>query len=285
MKTRSTALLVAAAAAAALAAPVAAQDAAPDPVLGSVAITWDEIMAIPLGSSGRARQLMRVPTATLDELEMHITWLPAGQTTHAPHTHPNEEVIVIREGTLEAFQNGKLTRVGPGSVLFMASNQPHNVVNVGEGTAVYHVINWHSPGMLKTRGATKPQDAVKAFYRDWSQATVARGAEGYASFFAEDAVLLPPNAAPVSGRAAIRDWQERSQKDATYTTRPEGVSEDELQVSGGFVIFRSTLKGQRVPKAGGSPEAFENKYFDVLRRKPDGGYEFMRRMWSSNLAQ
>lgn len=83
MKTRSTALLVAAAAAAALAAPVAAQDAAPDPVLGSVAITWDEIMAIPLGSSGRARQLMRVPTATLDELEMHITWLPAGQTTHA----------------------------------------------------------------------------------------------------------------------------------------------------------------------------------------------------------
>jgi ketosteroid isomerase-like protein len=51
------------------------------------------------------------------------------------------------------------------------------------------------------------------------------------------------------------------------------------------VIYRSTLKGQRVPKAGGEPAAFENKYFDVLRRKADGGYEFMRRMWSSNLAQ
>ena len=259
--------------------------AAQEPVLGSVAITWDEIMALPTGSSGRARQLLRVPTATLDELEMHITWLPAGQTTHAPHTHPNEEVIVVREGTLEAFQNGKLTRVGPGSILFMASNQPHNVVNVGDGTAVYHVINWHSPGMLKARAATSPQDAVKAFFRDWSQATATRGAEGYASFFAEDAVLLPPNAAPVSGRAAIRDWQERSQKDATYRTLPEGVSEDELQVSGGFVICRSTLKGERTPKAGGKPEAFENKYFDVLRRKPDGGYEFTRRMWSSNLAQ
>ena len=171
---------------------------------------------VPTGSSGRARQVLRTPTATLDELEMHVTWLPAGQTTHAPHTHPNEEVIVIREGTLEAFQNGKRTRVGPGGVLFMASNQPHNVVNVGERTAVYHVINWHSPGMLKTRAATSPQDAVKAFYGDWSQATATRGAEGYASFFAEDAVLLPPNAAPVSGRAAIRDWQERSQKDATY---------------------------------------------------------------------
>ena len=140
-------------------------------------------------------------------------------------------------------------------------------MNVGENTAVYHVINWLSPGMRATRAATSPQDAVRAFYGDWSQATATRGAEGYASFFADDAVLLPPNAAPVSGRAAIRDWQERSQKDATYRAQPEGVSEDELQVSGGFVIYRSTLKGQRVPKAGGEPEPFENKYFDVLRRK------------------
>jgi ketosteroid isomerase-like protein/quercetin dioxygenase-like cupin family protein len=259
-----------------------APSGAQEPVLGSVAITWDEIMALPTGSSGRARQLLRLPTATLDELEMHITWLPAGQTTHAPHTHPNEEVIVIREGTLEAFQNGKLTRVGPGGVLFMASNQPHNVVNVGEGTAVYHVINWHSPGMKQSRPATSPQEAVKAFYKDWSQATLARGAEGYASYFAEDAVLLPPNAAPVSGRAAIRDWQQRTPQEATLS--PEAVSEDEFQVSGGFVLYRSTLKGRRTPKSGGAAEAFENKYFDVLRRKPDGGYEFIRRMWSSNLA-
>jgi hypothetical protein len=82
---------------------LAASAAAQEPVLGSLAITWDEIMALPTGTSGRSRQLVRLPTATLDELEMHITWLPVGQTTHAPHTHPNEEVIVIREGTLEAF--------------------------------------------------------------------------------------------------------------------------------------------------------------------------------------
>jgi ketosteroid isomerase-like protein/quercetin dioxygenase-like cupin family protein len=268
--------------AAALAAPLSS---AQEPVQGSFALTWEEIQALPPSSNGRARQLLRLPTATLDELEMHITWLPAGQTTHAPHTHPNEEVIVIREGTLEAFQNGKLTRVGPGSVLFMASNQPHNVVNVGDTTAVYHVINWHSPGIEQARPATSPQDAVKAFYRDWSQATLARGAEGYASFFAEDAVLLPPDAAPVNGRAAIREWQERSQKESADRTVPEGVSQDELQVSGGFVLYRSTLKGRRVPKAGGDPEPFESKYLDVLRRKPDGGYEFTRRMWSSNLAR
>jgi uncharacterized protein (TIGR02246 family) len=264
-----------------LAAPAAAQDAP----LGSLAITWEEIEARPLGSNGMSRSLLRAPTATLDELEMHVTALPPGKTTHAPHAHPNEEVIVIREGTLEAFQNGKRTRVGPGSVLFMASNEPHNVVNVGETTAVYHVINWHSPGMQKARSGPSPREAVHAFYRDWSQATLARGAEGYASFFAQDAVLLPPNAAPVSGRDAIREWQERSQKEATHRAVPEAVSEDELQVAADLVLYRGTLRGRRVSKGGGEAEPFENKIFDVLRRRPDGGYEFLRRMWSSNLAR
>jgi len=239
---------------------------AQEPIQGSFAITWDEIQARPTGTSGMSRSLLRAPTATLDELEIHVTALPAGKTTHAPHTHPNEEIIVVREGTLEAFQNGKTTRVGPGSLLFMGSNQPHNVTNVGDTTAVYHVINWASPGTLKSRPATSPQDDVRAFYREWSQAAATRGAEGYASRFAEDAVLLPPDAAPVSGRAAIREWQERQPKDVGATA---AVQEDELTVSGGFVLYRSTHKGKR-----------ETRYLDVLRRKPDGSYEVTRRMWN-----
>jgi ketosteroid isomerase-like protein/quercetin dioxygenase-like cupin family protein len=258
---------------------------AEEPFKGSFAITWEEIQARPTGASGRSREFLLQPTATLDRLQMHVTWLPPGQTTHPPHTHPNEEVIVVREGTLEAFQNGRITRVGPGAVLFMASNEAHNVVNVGDTTAVYHVINWHSPGMLKDAPAASPQDAVKAFYRDWSQATATRGAEGYASFFAEDAVLLPPDALPVSGRAAIREWEEGQQKDAAFRTVPASISEDELTVSGSVVLYRSTLKGERVPVAGGAGQPLENKYLDVLRRKADGGYEFVRRMWSSNLAR
>jgi len=253
---------------------------AEQPVQGSFAITWDEIQSKPTGTSGMARSLLRSPTATLDELEIHVTALPAGKTTHAPHTHANEELIVIREGTLDAFQNGKVTRVGPGSLLFMGSNEPHNVTNVGTTTAVYHVINWASPGMKRSASAS-PGDDVRAFYRDFRQAGALRGAEGYASFFAEDAVLLPPNALPLSGRAAIREW--RSRADAGDGGTPPSIEEDELQMSGAFVIYRSTLKGQSVAKAGAAPEPFETKYFDVLRRKPDGGFEIVRRMWSSSL--
>jgi ketosteroid isomerase-like protein/quercetin dioxygenase-like cupin family protein len=260
----------------------AALSFAEQPVQGSFAITWDEIQAKPTGTSGMARSVLRSPTATLDELEIHVTALPAGKTTHAPHTHANEELIVIREGTLDAYQNGKVTRVGPGSLLFMGSNEPHNVTNVGSTTAVYHVVNWASPGMKKSSSAN-PGDDVRAFYQDFRQAAAASGSGDYASFFAEDALLLPPNAPPVSGRAAIREWQQSAGAEANDGGTPSSAAEDELQMSGAFVIYRSTVKGQRTARSGAAAEPFETKYFDVLRRKPDGGYEIVRRMWSSNL--
>ena len=117
------------------------------PVLSSTAVTWEEIQAKgPAGS--RARQVFKNPTATLDELELHVTTLPPGQDSHPPHKHPDEELIIIKQGTLEAMVNGETRRVGPGSVIFQAANQLHGIRNVGDTPAVYHVIRWNSPGML-----------------------------------------------------------------------------------------------------------------------------------------
>ncbi len=120
------------------------------PVLGSTAISWEEIQA-KVSANGRYRQVLKAPTATLDELELHVTTLPPGQSPHPPHKHPDEELVIIREGTVEATVNGQTRRVGPGSVIFQASNQMHGLRNVGDVPAVYHVIKWNSPGMLKAR--------------------------------------------------------------------------------------------------------------------------------------
>ena len=57
---------------------------------------------------------------------------------------PNEELIIVMQGTVETLSNGEWKRVGPGSVIFNASNQLHGLRNVGAGEAVYHVINWES---------------------------------------------------------------------------------------------------------------------------------------------
>jgi quercetin dioxygenase-like cupin family protein len=91
---------------------------------------------------GSVRSVVRARTPTLDELEMHITTLKAGLASHAPHQHPNEELIIVREGTVEVLNAGTWKRLGPGSIIFNASNELHGLKNVGTTPAVYHVINW-----------------------------------------------------------------------------------------------------------------------------------------------
>ena len=105
---------------------------------------------------GESRKVFRAPTATLDELECHVTTLNPGELAHPPHQHPDEELLIIKEGTVEALVAGEWKRVGAGSVIFQASNQLHAIRNVGDTPATYHVIKWNSPGMLKKKTPAAP---------------------------------------------------------------------------------------------------------------------------------
>ena len=137
------ALLASATTVAAMATPSARTD-----ILGSRVFDWNDLK-VETTKTGYSRKVVQQPTATLDELEIHITTLNPGETPHAPHKHPDEELLIVKEGTVESLVNGQLTRVGPGSVIFQAANQLHSIRNVGSTPATYHVIKWNSPGMLK----------------------------------------------------------------------------------------------------------------------------------------
>ena len=109
--------------------------------LGSAVFDWAK-MEVKTTDVGTIRSLVRQPTATLDELEMHVTTLNPGLASHPPHTHPNEELVIVREGTVEVLNGGSWKRLGPGSVIFNASGSPHALRNVDDKPAIYHVINW-----------------------------------------------------------------------------------------------------------------------------------------------
>lgn len=118
--------------------------------MSSQVFDWEKLTAKNT-AKGQVRKVCQAPTATLDELECHITTLNPGEEAHPPHQHPDEELIVVKEGTVESLVNGQLVRIGPGSVIFQAANQMHSIRNVGDTPATYHVIKWNSPGMLKGR--------------------------------------------------------------------------------------------------------------------------------------
>jgi quercetin dioxygenase-like cupin family protein len=124
-------------------------------LLDSTAWRWQDMQAKKT-DVGELRSVVRQPTRTLDELEMHITTLNPRTASHPPHTHPNEEMVIVKEGTLQAHVNGKEVVVGPGSVLFYASMQPHAVQNIGDTPATYFVINWASTGTKTKKIPTPP---------------------------------------------------------------------------------------------------------------------------------
>ena len=128
---------------------VAATQPKPERLVSQV-FDWKDMVAKP-NATGEVRTVVRAPTVTLEELEIHITTLKPGLASHAPHQHPNEEMLIVREGTVEALVNGQLKRVGPGSIIFQASNQLHNIKNVGDVPATYHVINWKTAATPKAQ--------------------------------------------------------------------------------------------------------------------------------------
>jgi quercetin dioxygenase-like cupin family protein len=110
-------------------------------ILGPTVFKYNDIKAVP-NATGSVRSLVKQPTATVDELEMHITVLNPGQTSHPAHQHVNEELIIMDSGECETLSDGKWIKVSKGDVIFNASNSLHQFRNVGTVPAEYHVINW-----------------------------------------------------------------------------------------------------------------------------------------------
>ncbi len=69
-----------------------------------------------------------------------------GKTPHPPHTHPEEEVMVIESGEGEIFVDGKTTKIGPGSVMYTTPNSSHGILNTGDKPVVFYYIKWATKG-------------------------------------------------------------------------------------------------------------------------------------------
>src|SRR6516225_4979480 len=110
------------------------------PKLQSTIFDWEKLKVTPT-TNGVRRDVLDGPTATLDKLHCHITTLNPGQTSGEPRLHLQEEVIIVREGSVEATVDGRVQTVGPGSVIFFGGNAGTRLRNAGSGPATYTVVH------------------------------------------------------------------------------------------------------------------------------------------------
>jgi quercetin dioxygenase-like cupin family protein len=97
-------------------------------------------LPVKVNGENRSRDVFKGETHAGFALDMHETDLAAGAMPHASHHHEHEELMVLREGTLEVTIAGKTSRVSGGDVVYVASNEEHGWKNVGTTRARYYVM-------------------------------------------------------------------------------------------------------------------------------------------------
>ena len=112
--------------------------------LASAIFDWEKLSVNPTPKGAR-RDVFDGPTATVDKAHCHITTLNPGENSGEPRRHLQEEIIVIKEGTVEASLDGKTQIVGAGSILYFAAHAVTRLRNAGATPATYFVINYYTP--------------------------------------------------------------------------------------------------------------------------------------------
>ena len=80
-----------------------------------------------------------------DQLKLMVAGslrLKPGLSPHPPHTHPEEEFMVVTEGTGWIEVEGKRTNVAPGSLMYCAANKPHAIKNTGTTPMLFYFYKW-----------------------------------------------------------------------------------------------------------------------------------------------
>ena len=110
-------------------------------VLPSKAFQYSELPVKTNPATGaESRQVFRGTTHGGFEIACHMTKLMPGTSPHAPHRHVNEEIFFLREGTMELTVEGKTSKIGPGCIMYIASNELHGSKNVGDVPAQYFIL-------------------------------------------------------------------------------------------------------------------------------------------------
>jgi quercetin dioxygenase-like cupin family protein len=112
--------------------------------MNSNVFDWNAL-AFAATKNGRRVQVFDAPTGTLDNFHCHITQRNPGENTGPLHRHPQEELVIVKEGTLEVNIDGRKQIAGPGSMIFFAVNENENMTNIGTTPATYYVLQWFTP--------------------------------------------------------------------------------------------------------------------------------------------
>jgi uncharacterized protein (TIGR02246 family) len=123
--------------------------------------------------------------------------------------------------------------------------------------------------------------AVRQADEDWNKAAQSKQVDPWVAFYADDAVILPPNEAKATGKESIR--KEISEllglPGVAVSWKPEKV---EVSRSGDLAYTQGVYE-LSTTDAHGKATTDHGKTVEIWRKQPDGSWKCIVDMWSSNL--
>jgi ketosteroid isomerase-like protein len=122
-------------------------------------------------------------------------------------------------------------------------------------------------------------DTLRQLEADFMKAAVERGAEGYMSYYAEDAVEVPNGADAIHGKANIAKtmgFLNDKNNQLTWTPVDAGISiSGDLGWTSGTYEFRSKDKDGKV-------KVEQGKYTSIWKKQPDGNWKVVLDMGNAS---
>jgi uncharacterized protein (TIGR02246 family) len=131
---------------------------------------------------------------------------------------------------------------------------------------------------MSAQESQRPEVRVRAVALGIIAADNVRDLERVLSFYADDAVLLPPGEGPARGKAVIR----RRYEAFFRTYAPEIITDlEEVQVAGNWAFVIGVNRGRLVPVGSGVERSLNDVYVMILKQSPEGVWRIARLMWHS----
>lgn len=108
------------------------------PPLRSSVVKSSSLQATGDSPGAKAKTHFNGPTKQLAALASGLVTLEPGARPHPPHRHPEEELVIIAEGTGEIVVDGVTTHVGPGDMMYAEANVLHGIVNTGKTQMTFY---------------------------------------------------------------------------------------------------------------------------------------------------
>jgi mannose-6-phosphate isomerase-like protein (cupin superfamily) len=111
------------------------------PHLGDVVIDAKEAK-LTRESFGDLRVFFEGPTSQLKSMTAGSLQLKPGREPHPPHHHPEEEFMIVTQGTGEILVGGKTYHVAPGAMMYSEAHKLHGVKNTGTEDLLFYYYKW-----------------------------------------------------------------------------------------------------------------------------------------------